>query len=393
SREFSRARRVLVPAADRPGAPAEEVAEAEALLGSLALWRGDLAEAASRFERALALQPGHAEAARQLREIHEWSRPWVEAQLHLTDDNQPYTRVGGTFLGGVFLNPLWSASVRIAPGTLEAGESVTTVDAAAGVRGYLPAARLEVDAGAGAIRDSRGGSDPIGFLSLARRMSGESALRLSVARERYTGTAASVDTLLLYRRIELRFDRAAAPGWAGEVVARAERFPDGNVIRTAYAWALAPVLPFLRAGYAAAWQDADFSTWQQGPAAPGPGVPHTAGPARYDPYYTPHSAQVHTALAELLARLGSASLRFSGAVGVLARELAPELVTGPAPGQTELQFAERSFTPWRLTATLDLPVNPSWRLRVVGEREATAFYEVLRVTAGGTYRLGGGRWK
>lgn len=390
SGDLARASEVALPVttSDDPHARAE----AETILGTAAYWRGDLLSASRRFERALGARSDQPEAARQLAEIRAGAAPWVRLGIDLLDDNQPYTRAGAPLEAGLFLNPLWALSAEVTPGRAEGFASATIVGASAGVRGYVPAARLDLAVRAGTHWDSGLGGAGVGNAEAGVRLPVGTALRFGVARERYLGTATSVDTLLLFDRLELRLDRAAAPGWAGEAVVRGERFPDGNTIRTAYAWVLAPILPVIRAGYAAAWQDADASTWRLEPGArPGPpGLGGAGGaplPGIYDPYYTPRELTTHSLLGELLVGSASTVLRLSGAYGIHATEQAPQLQAGAGNQPPQLGFAERSFNPWRLTAALDLPAGERLAVRVVAEREATAFYRVTRLGASMLYRL------
>jgi hypothetical protein len=221
-------------------------------------------------------------------------------------------------------------------------------------------------------------------------------------RTRYLSTLSSADTLLMVNTVELRLDRAAAPGWAGEVVFRRETFPDNNHTTSAYAWILAPVLSggrpadnrrpgaSLRLGYAFSWSDADANRWSAvltGEEAQD-SLPGSTIPGRYQPYFTPNDQQVHSLLAEVAATFGGGTtLRLSGTLGILATENAPVLIA-TGPGESQLFFYERDYTPWRITAGATVPLSRALTLTADAEAWRTSYYEMRQFGVGMVYRFG-----
>lgn len=369
---FERAAALIVPLADAPDPVVR--GRALTLLGTLAYWGGDLPAAVDHFEAALALDPTSVEAARQLAEIRAATRPWLRLSLQGMEDNQPYRRGHGELEGGLFLTPLWSAAVAVVPRVLDPGapagrgpRSHGTTEAAVMLAGFLPAARLDLTLAAGAaIQEDVTWT---GEATLARGLGRGLRLRATAERDRYLWTTSSADTLLMVDGLEVALDAAASPRWAGEAVLHVARFPDGNTVRTAYGWLLAPLAPVLRAGASVAWEDAEETRWS--PALDG-----------YAPYFTPERQRTVSVLGELALPLGAATLRASGSWGVWARELAPSGVAvgrpGNAPDRTAVIFDERAFTPWSARAALDLPAGDHLTLHAEAERAATAFYRLTR---------------
>lgn len=372
--ERSRARSTLEDVlADRIPAAAE--AEALALLGRLAYWGGDYNRAVRLFEGALERDPGHRAAQTELGEIRAATRPWFRMGAGVRDDNQPYRRYRGAIEAGAYIAPLWAFRLEAVPRVLQTNVDAAVGAVSVGVSGYMPSLRLELTGRLGAwlTRDYEVASAPwtaIGGLGL--RLPAATTLRAEASRRRYLGTRASADTFVMVRTVDLRLDRAASPGWAGEGVARHESFPDGNVVRTAYAWLLAPLLPQLRLGYSVAWQNADESRWTASSGAVGDGY--------YDPYFTPDRVRTHAVLAELLLPLEPTAVRIDGSYGFHAAAGEPtSAIAGVGTPGRGPRFDGQHYSPWRLGAEVVLPVTAGVNLRLAGERERTTYYELTHV--------------
>ncbi len=361
----------------------EARARALTLLGTLAYWRGDLSSAVGSLEAALTLDPDREDAAHTLAEIREITRPWARLALERMDDNQPYRRARVELGGGLFLTPLWTAELDLVPRVLDqpaAGGVESAVresgEARVTLNGYLPGARVEVTAGLGGVL--QGEAAWIGHAGLTVRLPQQLRLRARVERVRYLWTTASADTLLFLEPVELALSRAEHPRWAGEVAVRREAFPDGNRVSSAHAWLLAPVVPGLRMGAAASWQDASETRW-------------SLALERYVPYYTPEEQRIASILAEVRVPLGSATARLNGSWGAWARERAPmpdASSPGNSPGGPSLVFEERSYTPWNVTASLDAPAGERLSLHIEAERRETAFYDLTRGSVAVLIHLG-----
>ena len=366
-----------------------EANAAEELVGRLAYWSGDYPAAIRRFEAVLARDPGHAAAARQLREIQVLTLPWVRAQAELLRDNQPFQRIRGELEAGYFPTPLWSLA---AGGTGRSLEGIGAGDAWGEVRGYLPGARLQLGLRGGVTW--LGSTEPrgawTGAAELGVRLPRSTTLRALAERTRYAATLSSADTLLRADELALVLDRAAALGWAGELVARGTRFPGRSGVRRAYAWVLAPLGAVRRAGYAFSWQDAEETRWIPDSRPDPPGPPRADSLAgRYAPYFTPERVRTHSLLADLRVVRSRLTLRANGSYGFHAREDAPRFVHSPGTGgPAGIRFFERSFTPWRARGSVEWPASPSLTFLLEGERQRTTYYALNRFALSAVYRPG-----
>jgi tetratricopeptide (TPR) repeat protein len=410
--EYDAADAVLDVALQIRGADAAAVDQALTLRGTAAYWRGDLSEAIARFEEALARSPGNQEAARQLAEVRRSIRPWAKLGGEAWSDDQPYRRYEGSLELGTFLTPLWALSGSASPGVLDASARRSALDGSVRLGGYVPPAHLEIAGALGVTRAALGtdvGSMWTGEASLAYRLPSKARLGVRAWRERYLWTATSADTLLAIRGVEASFDAADARRWAGEAVARRETFPDGNVISTAYGWTLAPLTRWLRAGYALSWQDSRESRWvpvgdsatsgtTPGPGSHGPPFGTLPGAATgsgglYTPYFTPEATQTHSLLGELSAPLGRATWKANVSWGVHASENAPGAVDRTLPGGSitqEIVFTKRTFHPWSVRTSLDIPFHDGGDVHLAVERTHTVFYNASHFTLSWYRRFGSG---
>lgn len=323
-------------------------------------------------------------------------QPWIAAEVRLERDNQVRTALHAAAELGRYLGPNATLALAVAADRIGGdgpdATSPETSTASVGLRGTLgfPSARLGLEVGAGALLgapaggDAGGGAEPLVHAALRRDLGRVTAVRLRAARERYTATLASLDTLVLARTLEVALDRSAAPGWAGEAVARRTEFGDANPVTTAYAWVLAPLsrstAHSLRAGYGVGWQDAAHSTWTALEVAPaGPYPKQVSG--RYSPYYSPHDVLTHSALLNVAVAAGSAWILADGSVGVRATETAPVMVRASAAAEATLGFYEREFRPYRARVSLVVPADDRTSVTVALGYERTAYYRT------GTLRL------
>ncbi|MEJ2205505.1 MAG: tetratricopeptide repeat protein [Gemmatimonadota bacterium] len=372
--------------------------------------RGDLTEAETALENALRSARGDrtddgaaVEAQARLGTVAYWRGDFTRAARLFRAVHQPFRRRTGFLEAGTFVNPLWTVAAGGTARSLDVTGASLAADGWVRLKGSLPGPRAGVTLQLGrAWQTSLTGRSGAwtGQLQLGVEVAPQVRVRGRGWSERYLWTLASADTLVMVRGLELVLDGAAARRWAGEAALRRERLSGETTIHTAYGWMLAPILPWLRGGYALSWQDSDQTRWtladpnsSMGPGqGMGPGGPMGQGPdlaGVYAPYFTPEATVVHSALAELQGRAGFATARLSLSYGFRAVEQAPSFqVVGAGPlGEVRTVYAERRFSPWRIVGSLGLPVGCCASLLLEAERERTAFYEATRVSLGVVYRF------
>jgi hypothetical protein len=369
-------------------------AEALTLLGTLAYWDGDLTRARRLFTTALESAPGFADARRQLLEIDAASAPWIRLTAGARHDDQPLDRIAGGVEAGWYLTPLVPLRVRAEPMAFrlpnETVERLWMTEA--GISAYLPAARLDVDAAGGAVR-YQGVSDTLRWSARAGvgvRVTSTVAVRARVERGPYLNTTASLSSQVLVETARASAAWNDPRGWMAEAGIDAQRFPDDNIVRSAYAWMLVPIVRArdgeVQAGYAWGHADADDSRFELArPAQPIPPTdPGFDFSGRYVPYYTPARQVTHSVTAA--AAVGPASgprVRIAGAYGVRATELAPVLTV--VDGEITRVFYERTYSPWNVRASLAIPASRRVSFGVNLDAGRTGFYRWFGGTIDLTY--------
>jgi hypothetical protein len=331
-------------------------------------------------------------------------QPWLRVQAQYDRDTQVRSEQRLVVEHGRFLRPDATLALRLAGGQLTGnmdspGSNRYRVGSWTGSAGLsatlsVPAARLGLELGGDLLLGAPGAGRAEGVTTHGERnsetvvlSSGRArlglierfSLRLSAERGRYTATLASLDTLVMATILEIALDRAAEPGWAGEIVARRAGYGDDNPVNTAFAWLLAPLhrsaTQSLRAGYAIGWQDAERSNWAPYGTLSGAVVPREIV-GRYSPYYTPEEVLTHILLLNGALATGSAWWSFNGAVGVAASELAPVLIlaSDESGARPDLWFYRRTFTPFSAELAFARPLGSASALSVAGEYRRTAYY-------------------
>jgi Flp pilus assembly protein TadD len=379
--------------------PLRERGDAEAiyLLGLSDYWRGDFNAARAAFRAALAADPAHTEAARVLAELRAASSPWLRLEPQRFYDAQQLNSTGFTTQAGVFFSPLHTLALEGSTRRFNWSDSSTTVvSGLLGTRAHWPGARLSTELALGAAHWSAGDSTSlIGRAVLELRMAGNFTLTAAAERSPYVATTASLTTPLAPDRAELRL--ALNRGVLGEAVARLERFPDENRVRTAYAWLLMPLVRGrggdLRIGYAVAAQDAEqdreIPVLLPSPPVVPPGQPPRFR-SRFTPYHTPQRRVVHSVAGALSVRpSNSIWLSANGSWGFRAREdaslfVAADTVPGSPPVR---EVSRREFHPFELRGAANVVLNRRVSAFVEAFHMSTAFYDATRFQGGLLFRF------
>jgi len=402
--------------------------DARWLLAQTLYWTGDVERARSEYARAVAgrpddpglrldaarflLETGRAkeaggvlaplierpppgwegELARTRREIAALAAPWVRVAPEVDDDSQPLTAWGVEVDAGWWPAEGVSLGAKVdtrrydgedAPPGADPQETTFEAEAVATIR--PPASPIALDLSGGVFdRSDLGSTDFVGHVVVAARLPEDVTISGEASRRPYLKTVSSLTADIFAEGVEVRLDRAGAPGWAFEAGGRRETYGDDNAVGSAWAWVLAPLLVrdanSLRIGYAFRWQDSEETRFTTG--------------GFYDPYYTPEEIFVHSAIAAVAVRAGpDVSLFLDGAVAISAEETAPAVGAGAVPdppggpgppGPPEgpdpplisgVVFSERDFTPWRVRASLVAGLGSSGELRATIERTEEAFFE------------------
>jgi len=358
--------------------------EANALLGTIAYWEGDLTTAQQLFEEVLRVNPTHAEARRQHEEILAASAPWVRVSSGFGRDDQPLDRVALGFEAGWFATPLLPVTVRVEPLIYRLDDSTTRrlLAAEVSVAHFAPGPRLETQLSGGVFRRSISEQelDWKARATLGVRLPRRLTARVRAERTPYLYTTSSLDAPVVVQTGTALLHFEDPRGWLGEAAYQHQRFPDDNTIRTVYAWQLVPLMhenaAELQVGYSFVTENADESRFVLAlPVQPYlPGDPRFSTTGRYAPYYTPSRTVTHSVIvAATLRPSRSTALRMGGGHALRATEDAPAFVV--SSGQVQRTMTSRAFSPWNLRGSLEIALGGHATLSANGERGRTAFYD------------------
>jgi tetratricopeptide (TPR) repeat protein len=382
------------------------------MLGQLLYWQRDVGGAVHEYERALALLPedvtlrvdyarmlyqigrfhssarvldaanaSNPEASTLRRELSAAMAPWVNAAVRVDDDDQPRRNIALQVEHIRLLSDQVSARAWVNPRLITNPKSTlreTRVDATAGLTWRAPRIGMALTGGASG---AAGVWRPIGSALLALPLARGVELNAIASRAPYESTLASLDSLILMSSIDAGLDAANSPRWAGAARIHVDWFDDANVVVSTYAWVLAPIASWLRAGYAGAWQDSRESRWVRDPRLPDqPGPPARADTiaGRYAPYYTPIAVTTHAALIATALSVGKSQVRARAALPIYATEQAPVLLGGQGQSIVRTTFARR-YHPWTVAAGWSRNVSPALQWSIDAEYERKTFYRIGRV--------------
>ena len=390
----NRAREVLVPV----GSPSTK-GRADAILGTLTYWEGDLATADKLLSSAIV----SGDTASAIRRIHTniavLTAPWINVAPMYQHDDQPIDRKGVSAEAGWFPIPSTSISLHGQGTRLSLGDTATRTVSTAEVdmSHYAAGAHTELDLGVGGVSRSFGSkSDVIGNAGIAFRTPGHLKIGARASRSAYLATEASLSQSVMTNSgvAYVRLDSPA--GWLGETAYQLQRFPDSNTLTSAYVWLLAPVVhsaPLdLQVGYAGAYQNSSESRF----SLAHPVQPYLPGDTRFDlsgsyqPYYTPVDLLSHSAIAAITARPSpEATFNAGGSYAFHATETAPVLLAVGTTATTTVQRLSytRHFNPWNAHASMTL--NPSTDVSLVANADVfrTGFYTASGASIALAYRF------
>lgn len=369
-------------------------ADADTLLGTILYWEGNQTGAKQLFLEALRKDSSQREAARQLHEIRLISAPWLRVAPTIWHDDQPLDRSGVAIEAGWFLSPLLSLSIRSQPERFATRVAQTFWTNEVEVSHVAPAARLETLLAAGAVQRP---GEPTDFDWTARaglgfRARGGVTVRGRLERAVYLYTLSSLETPVVTQTAIGIVHWNRPSGWLGEAAMQRQRFPDANVVRSAYGWLLAPMTRGangqIQAGYAVAVANADEDRFvlarPQQPFAPSDPRFDFAG--IYRPYYTPARVVTHSIIAALTAgKTTGPVLRAGGSYGLRAREDATKFQ--PVADRVTAMIGRRSYTPWTVRGSLEIPASRSFVLKLAGESGRTTFYRWTTASVQAVYRF------
>ena len=347
-----------------------------------AYWQGDFRTASREF--AAIDRPFSRQSLAQIRSA---SAGDVRATVEGLDDNQPYRAWRSSVTVSSFSDPLtrWDVSAG-AYGLHNIDRGITHTEpfvTATNVLG-LPWQRLTITTSAGAIRYPDGKTDPIGGLTLSRKLSSNSSLTISGDHRELLTNATAIDTHASVTRFAAGWSRYIARGWLAGVEAGHNSYFDHNSGNYAQGYALWPIVKRGRTTFWAGGSAAVRNTGETRFELDAVSSVRTSNffsysyRGSYRGYWTPRDfseARAIVSIAQTFPKDAELKAQIEGGVGRdEARAFGPASGTSPLPHNIFVIDFHRTFHPYRLSAGLSMPVATAYRIQVDIERSVTVFY-------------------
>lgn len=375
---------------------------ADAILGTLAYWEGNLAEADRLISSAIAAGDSDPAILRIHEDIVILRSPWVGVTPAYQHDDQPINRMGIAAEAGLSPVAWTSVAVRAQGLRFELGDTATRTLSLAelSLSHYAFSARTDLELAAGAVTRSFGSSsDFTGRIGIEHRLPSYVRLGARAYRSPYFATEASLSQTVM-TSTGIAYAHLDDPrGWLGEIAYQLQHYEDSNNLTSAYAWLLAPLVhsPTLsiRAGYSASLQTSSESRFALAHAQQPypPSDPRFDLSGLYQPYYTPIDLQSHSAVGAFGVQLTPfVTLHANGSYAFHATETSPKFVvittaSAPPVSTVEFQSYTRSFNPWNAHASLELDSPAGLSLVANGDVFRTGFYSASSASLALVYRF------
>lgn len=350
-------------------------------------WEGDFRSAAREFQSILALDATRAEAARDLAAI--WSdapRMFRIAAAH-RDDDQPFQVRRAESAVSIFSDPLTRWDFAAGTRQLVASDSSDPLPfVSVGAEIVLPRARFTISSRIEALEFADGATSLIGGARASRRFADRHELSASFDRQplllnrEALDDHPTVDTWNLAWQTSTPEDAHAAAR-----ISRLDYF-DGNRGEAADAWALLPVLrrgeALVSVGVSAAWRDTAqtrFRAIRTEATELGPFWYRYDYVGAYDPYWSPIELREIRGIVRVTAPAGDrADIRLQATAGTATDRgvsFGPTEGTTPVPLPTRAFPFARKYSPWEVSAEVDVRIWVGSRAQLGWTRSQTVFYE------------------
>lgn len=374
-------------------------------------WEGDFRSAAREFRSILDEDATRSEAERDLAAIRSQARGSFRIGAAHRDDDQPFQV--RRFESGIslFSDPLtrWDVSageyrLTRSPNMragVPTGPEVSRADlpyVTLGADIVLPSARLTLSPRLEVLEHADGEVGWLGGARLSRRLGEHHHVSAAFEETALLLNREAIDDHATVARSELAWRYAAADGTLASVRAAHLDFSDRNQGEAIDGWVLFPVwrrgTGVVSVGASAAWRDTDETRFRAIRTAA-----TQLGPLRYryryagvyDPYWTPLDLREIRGILGVSAPLGGrGELRVRGTAGTAMDR---GISFGPNEGATPLPSSilsfpfTRRYSPWEVSAEVDVRIAPGSLIQLGWTRSHTVHYEAdeIQVTLVGRF--------
>jgi hypothetical protein len=322
--------------------------EADIMTAYINLWNGKTGPAAKIAGQVLQKYPGNEEAKDVIRQISNYTMPYLKTGTEYFSDDQPLE--GSTFYAetGVYKSWLFAPTAQATAYQYRNEHKVFHAMWMQASNTIQLGMKSKIKLKAGLFQQNSVGKPLTGGLELSQQFARNFLLQAGIEKRPYQYTVSSLNTLVMENVSGVSISYNRKDKWLGKAGYELLRYADANKINTAYLWMLAPVYSnahfSVSGGYAFRYADAVSSNFistrslSQLTSNVYKGVSGV-----FSPYFTPEEQKIHSALASVKI-FPSKHFQFSSrvSIGVDAKAHNPYLWLDKYGGEYTIY---RDYTP------------------------------------------------
>ncbi|MGI8598263.1 MAG: tetratricopeptide repeat protein [Chitinophagaceae bacterium] len=357
--------------------------EALTRLAYMHLWNGRTETSKKYAKTILKLDPENVEATEILKQVHNYTSPYVQINAGVFSDDQPLNSNFRELVTGWYRSWILSPVISVKHNAATVSNnsySSTWLQLMNSININMGITTISLKGGV----FNQGKAFTTGAVYLNQKLSKDFSLFTGVERRPYQYTISSIKQPLIQDFYTISLNYNLKDKWLGKAAYELQQFDDNNRIHTTYLWMLLPLLHkgnfSFKGGYGYNYSTSllnrfilkDSSTSNRNfPLS----TKQTEG--IYDPYFTPQNQIVHSILASVNIKTSDKffiSLRSS--IGVSAKADAPSFTVKEQNNQYSVHksYSVLAYTPVEAVAEMIFLISPRFTIKSSYTYNSLFFY-------------------
>lgn len=294
------------------------------MLAKIAYWTGNPPKKVLFYlNKVVELDPDNNDANELKEEIRSNLAPHLNIQSSYYSDSQPLEVYMGSTSLSFYQTALFQPTIQVQGRQLGPSDQMLSADF--NNKTVLHQSHTELNIRAGIFTSTwTNETTPSWALEINQKAFSDFILSAGVQRSPYINTLSSLSQNVLPTTLTGSFGRETGNNWTGKAIVQQWQFNDNNMIRTASAWILYPMVKHqvfkIDLGYAFMIADAEEDRFSLAvPELPSPAQIGQVIPGIYNPYFTPINQILHSGVLKIdLSITRKLSLGLNSNIGLYA---------------------------------------------------------------------------